>query len=287
MTGFGRGRSERSGVSVDAELRSVNGRFLSVRCRLPHDLSALEPRIEATVRRRVARGMVDVTLRVRSDASPAVPRVNRDAVAAYRRAIADVARPGEDEPQTLALLSLPGVVTLDEPATSTTTLERCANAALREALDELAGARESEGARLGKALRRELGGLRRDVAALTRLVPRIVARHHEALRARLGRLLDGASLPEDDPGLLREVAMLADRLDVTEELDRLGSHADAFAETLEGDGPAGRTLEFLLQEIGREINTLGAKANDAGATRRVVAMKNRVERLKEQVANVA
>lgn len=286
MTGFGHARAERDGVRVDAELRSVNNRFLAVRCRAPHDLSAFEAKVEAAVRRRLARGMVDVSLRVRRDAPGATPRVNDGVVAAYRDALARLRAPGEAAPATLALLGLPGVVTLDEADAVPAALERCAGAALGDALEALAQARLAEGARIGKALRRELAGLRRDAAALQRSVPRLVKRHQGALRMRLGRLLDGVAIPQDDPALMREIALLADRLDVTEELDRLGSHCDAFAQTLDQGGPAGRQLEFLLQEIGREINTLGAKVNDGDATRRVVAMKGRVERLREQVVNV-
>jgi uncharacterized protein (TIGR00255 family) len=147
-----------------------------------------------------------------------------------------------------------------------------------------------EGGRLASALRRELAALRRRAAAARRLAPAAVQAHHEALRERLGKLLarhGGEAAPRaDDPALLREVALLADRHDVTEELDRLDSHLAALAEALDAAALVGRQLDFLLQEVGREVNTVGSKASDARITARIVQAKTAVERIREQAANV-
>lgn len=282
MTGFGRASREAAGLAVAVEVRAVNGRHLSLRCRVPGEHADLEPRLEAAVRKVVRRGAVDLTLRLDGGAGRPVPRIDRRALDVYRGALTELGLEGGTE-----LLRLPGVVTMEEPGHPPKRVERLARAALDEALEALDAARLAEGQRLSRALSRELKALTRHVAAVRRRAPRVVAERGAALRQRLERLLDGQPLEADDPLLLREVAVLADRHDITEELDRLDSHVEALGAALEGDGLAGKQLEFLLQEVGREVNTVGSKSADVGLTERVVAMKGCVERLREQAANIA
>lgn len=288
MTGFGRASVDGETLAVDVETRSVNGKFLSVRCRLPSDYGYLEPRVEAAVRRVVRRGSVDVNVRLRGAPPERRPLVNEDALATYRGAIERCGEPDESPPSTVALLALPGVVSLEEPGRGPTrSVERVVVRAVGASLEKLGEAQLSEGTRVARALRRELDAMRREIAAVRKRLPQVVRRHHAALRRRVSSLLDGAPLPSDDPTLLREVAVLADRLDVTEEIDRLQSHLEELGAALEADGPVGRKLEFLVQEVGRELNTLGGKCNDAALVRRVISLKQRAERLREQAANVA
>jgi uncharacterized protein (TIGR00255 family) len=281
MTGYGRASARRGSLQAEAEARSVNGRWLAVRCRVPGDLARLEPRLEALVRRRVERGSVDVSVRLRADHDHRPPRIDRQALAVYRDALQ---RLGGGDPALL--LSLPGVVRTTAPAPSERAVDRVALGAAKAAIDAMAKARADEGRRLRAAVRRELGVLARVVAAVRRQAPAAVRAGQAQLARRLAALLDGRALSADDPALLREVALLADRADVTEELDRLAAHVGALTEALDSREPVGRRLDFLLQEVVREVNTLGSKSSDARISEQVVRAKTATERLREQAANI-
>jgi len=282
MTGYGRARASHGALTAEVEVRSVNGRHLGVRARLPGEWVRVEAKVEAAVRKRVDRGTVDVFVRLEHEGARPRPRVDRELLAVYAEALDELG--GGDRAH---LLRLPGVIQLEEPAPSARSGERAILAALGEALDALLTASEAEGRRLARVLERELRTLERHLRAAVRLGPSSVARQHAGLRKRAADLLGGERLDADDPALCRELALLAQKADVTEELDRLSSHLDALRETAGGEGGVGRALEFLLQELGREANTVGSKANDVRLTERVVAMKGCVERLREQAANVA
>lgn len=281
MTGYGRASSARGALSADAEARSVNGRFLAVRCRLPSDLMRLEPRVDALVRKSVVRGSVDVHVRVRSGKEKTLPRVNTRVLSVYRDALKKM---GGGEPA--ALLGLPGVISSAQPEPSESAVERVVMDAARDAVKKMTTARAAEGRRLRTALRRELTALRRHIAVVRRLAPASVKQSHLAMQKRVATLLAGTEVPANEPGLLRELAMLADKRDITEEVDRLDSHLVAMADALDDKGAVGRQLDFLLQEIGREVNTIGSKVNDARIAERVVRCKSGVERLREQAANI-
>jgi len=283
MTGFGRAQCRAGALTVQAEARSVNGRWLQVRLRVPNELARLEPRLESLVRSSLARGTVDVQLRVEADRARGLPRIDGRVLSRYRRAL-DSLGGGE----AALLLSLPGVVSWDENGRSEAAVDKLALAAARQAIERLAAARRAEGRRLAVALRRELSALGKRLASVRRRAPVAVAQQQQNLRRRLESLLQGAALSPDDPGLQRELALLADRTDIREELDRLDSHLAALSAALSGgDGrPAGRELDFLLQEVGREVNTLGAKSSDARIVADVIHAKAAVERLREQAANL-
>jgi len=294
MTGFGRARARRGELSAEAEARSVNGRFLQVRCRLPSELLRLEPRVEALVKRKVTRGSVDVLVRVRAARSQPLPRVNRRVLSVYREALSALpghgargraARNGKAADDAL-LLTLPGVISVEQVEPSEGAMEKLVLSATEDAVDQLDRSRTAEGQRLRVVLRREVAALQRHLQAVARLAPAAIRNHHAALRRRVEVLLNGSTLAHDDPALLRELALLADRSDITEELDRLKSHVAALADALAAREPVGRQIDFLLQEIGREVNTVGAKANDAAIAERVVRAKSVVEKLREQAANI-
>src|SRR5262245_40021062 len=292
MTGFGRARARRGELSAEAEARSVNGRFLQVRCRLPSELLRLEPRVEALVKRKVTRGSVDVLVRVRAPRGAPLPRVNRRVLSVYREALS--ALPGHGGKATrngkagddALLLTLPGVISVEQVEPSEGAMEKLVLSATEDAVDQLDRSRTAEGQRLRVVLRREVAALQRHLQAVARLAPAAIRNHHAALRRRVEGLLNGSTLAHDDPALLRELALLADRSDITEELDRLKSHVAALADALAAREPVGRQIDFLLQEIGREVNTVGAKANDAAIAERVVRAKSVVEKLREQAANI-
>jgi len=281
MTGYGRSEREARDIGVEAEVRSVNGRHLSVRSRLPSDWMRFEPHVERFVRSAVARGAVDVVVRIRFASSQRTPEIDESVLAVYRGALE---RMGGGEASHL--LSLPGVVTLTEPHFPQRTLERVFNLAVKDALAALVTSRKAEGGRLAGVLERELKALGRHLAVVQRRLPHALARQQKALRRRLKALLTGVSLDDRDPALMRELAVLVDRSDVAEEVDRLHSHVEAFEQALERGGPVGRELDFLLQEMGREVNTLGSKALDVAISDRVIRLKGCVERLREQAANI-
>jgi uncharacterized protein (TIGR00255 family) len=281
MTGYGRASRRRGAVYAEAEARSVNGRFLAVRCRVPSDLLRLEARLEALVRQSAQRGTVDVAVKLRADRAATLPRVNQKVLAVYRKALAEAG--GGDASH---LLSLPGVISQDEEQLSDTELESIVLEVAGLAIEQMRRMRLAEGTRLRRSLQRELTALARHASALRRLAPVAVRLFHANLRRRLDALIAGSAVSGQDPSLLREVALLASRTDVTEELDRLDSHLDALAKSLESREPVGRSIDFVLQEIAREVNTVGSKSPDARAASRVVRMKTCVERLREQAANI-
>jgi uncharacterized protein (TIGR00255 family) len=281
MTGYGRASCRSGALSAEAEARSVNGRYLAVRFRLPGELTRLEPKLETLVKQSLARGTVDLSVRIGAERKRGLPRIDGRVLARYRQELSHL---GGGEPALL--LSLPGVVSWGEEAPREGAVDKLALTAAAKAIAQLTAARKAEGGRLTAALRRELATLKKLLAALRRLVPVAVAQQQANLRRRLAALLDGTTLAPTDPGLQRELALLADRSDISEELDRLDSHLTALAAALGKRQPTGRELDFLLQEVGREVNTLGSKSSDARIVELVIAAKAAVERLREQAANI-
>ncbi|MDB5371319.1 MAG: YicC family protein [Roseomonas sp.] len=297
MTGFARqvgtlpdGRAP-DGTGFVWELRSVNGRGLDVRLRLPPGLEMLEPKLREAATARFRRGNISATLTVKRDDRPA-PRLTPDPVA-LEQAIAlalDVAAriPGCPPPRAEAILAMPGVLRSEVPEAPEAENEAkhaAIAAGFARALADLAVAREQEGEKLAGilgALLDEIAALRDQAAAVAATQP---AAHRARLSAALAELLEGERRVPDER-LAAEVALLAQKSDVREELDRLGAHIVAARALLAGGEPAGRRLEFLTQEFGREANTLGAKSASLGLTGLSLDLKAAIERLREQAANV-
>jgi uncharacterized protein (TIGR00255 family) len=291
MTGFARTTGTLpDGTPFTWELRSVNGRGLDIRLRLPPGLDALEGPLKEAAGGRFARGNVTANLTLKRE--DRAPRLMLDQ-AALERAMALVAElaarmPGAAAPRPEAVLALPGVLRteVEVPDEASEAARRAAvTEGFGQALAELFAARAAEGARLGTILATLLD----EIEALRAQAVREAARQPEAHRARLSavlaELLEGERrVPEDR--LAAEVALLAARSDVREELDRLGAHVEAARALLGEEAPIGRKLEFLTQEFGREANTLGAKSGSLGLTRLSLELKAAIERLREQAANV-
>ncbi len=287
MTGFGAGDAADGDERVEVELKSVNGKFCEVKARLPRELAALETEVVKLIKDRLARGNVDVLVRRRSTAAGAtVAKVNGDALTALTQALTDAARHARLDPHLRIgeLLVVPGLVALEEAPPDLETARRALQKAVGDALDRLVEARAREGAALGAELSSRLSLVRAQAAKIRELVPQTVEQHREKLRARIAELVGGG---EVDAGRIElEVAVFADRTDVTEELTRIGAHCDEIERLLGESGPAGRRLEFLFQELGREVNTTGAKSQSAAIAQLVVDAKAELERLREQVQNV-
>lgn len=289
MTGFGAAAGELKGSSVTVELRSVNSRHLKLSFRLPEGAESWEPGLRERIAARIHRGYVEVRVSV-DEVGSSAPRIELDEprAEAFLEAIETLRTRyglsgGSDLP---LLLQFGGVLREAETGGLEARDGERVLEAVNGALDGLLEMREREGERLEADLRKRLSGLRAGADEVKRLAPARLERERERLRAAVAELVEGAAVDEDR--LAREIALVADRWDIGEELVRTRSHLDAFEEYLEAPAaePVGKRLSFLVQELQREINTMGAKANDAEISRVVVEMKNEVERLREQVENV-
>jgi uncharacterized protein (TIGR00255 family) len=286
MTGFGAGRGSAGAEEVDVEIRSVNHKYCEVKVRLPRELAALEVDATKAVRERLARGGVDVAVRRAGAGGAVAPRVDAALAEAYARAFAEVkARLGLAGEVTVAdVVGAEGVVRLEERALDLDASRQALRAALAAALDALVAMRAREGEALGRDLAARLDTVEALVARAAALVPQAVEHHRDRLAERVQELARGIAL--DPARLAQEVALFADRTDVTEEVTRLGSHLAQARALLGGAEPAGRKLDFLVQEMHREVNTIGSKSQSAEIAAIVVSAKAEIERLREQVQNV-
>jgi len=288
MTGFGAASREESDLVLTAEARSVNHRHLNVKLRLAHDLVALEPEVEALVKKRLERGSVSLTISCERARKPDAASFDAEAAARYQAEIAALAqRLGLDAAVSMqTLLGLPGVVcAADESRLEANELKRGILAVVDEALTRLIAMREAEGAAILADLEKHAGATAKLVAKIEKRMPAVVKAHQKNLEKRVGELLVGRQTIQS-ADIAREVALLADRHDVAEEVARLASHLDQLAAFLSKGGRVGRKLDFLVQEIFREVNTIGSKSSDATVAHWVVEAKTHVERLREQVQNV-
>jgi uncharacterized protein (TIGR00255 family) len=287
MTGYGRAEARGSRLAVVVEARSLNHRFLEIGIKLPRGLSAHEAEIRQLVQARLARGRLDAGVVLRRVAgSPNSVRTDQALGEEYVRAARALGNAvGVAGQLGLAdLLRLPGVVTIEEAEEDDGETALLLKDAARQALDELVRMRQTEGAALAADLGGHLDSLEAWTGIAGALLPVAVRRVQDRLRARIHALLEEAPV---DPGrVVQEAAMLAARSDVAEELARLGSHCAQFRALLGTGGPIGRQLDFLLQEMHREVNTIASKADDAEMVARVLEARTIVERLREQVQNV-
>jgi uncharacterized protein (TIGR00255 family) len=286
MTGFGAASREADGLSVRAEARSVNQRGLVVSLRAPAWVEARSAAIETAVKKRCARGTVTVALSVQRKRAAAPSRIARDVILDYAEQAGSICEElGLSQPAFGDLLRLPGALE-DAPQAEPTEAELTLLVdAADAAVAEMVAMREREGTALEAELRALVGQLESAAARVEERSPAAVAAQNAKLKERLAQLLaPGQAVPEEL--VAREIAVLADRTDVAEEVARLRSHVAQWREALDQGGPVGRRLDFLTQELGRETNTIGSKCQDAEITRLVVEMKVAVERLKEQAANL-
>ncbi|MDR7523633.1 MAG: YicC/YloC family endoribonuclease [Armatimonadota bacterium] len=288
MTGFGGATADVPGGRLAVEVRSVNHRFSEVQIRLPRDLAPLDDRVRALVQRRIHRGRVEVVVtRDEGARRPRTVRADVDLAVAYARALRDLAAAvGARNEVTLAqIAALPEVLKIEDERGDPEALWPVLESALRAATDGLVAMRAAEGQRIADDLQRRVAALATMVEVIAGRSREVTRAYRERLRVRLAELLDQA--PVDEARIAAELALFAERSDISEELVRLRSHLAQFQETIAGaDGPVGRKLDFLLQEMSRETNTIGAKANDLEIARTIIAMKSELESLREQVQNV-
>jgi uncharacterized protein (TIGR00255 family) len=291
MTAYGRGEVETPLQKWVVELKSVNHRFLELALNLPRRLWALEDRFRKLIKSRVTRGRVDMQLSWESlEEKPMTLRLDKAVVAGVRDVLEQLRLAGST-PESLKLehfLHFSDLLVAKEQANQDLELEatwEMVSQAVNQALDRLEEMRATEGAALAADLAGRLEDIRREVSRIAEQAPRLPQLWREKVAARLAELFPEGS-PVDETRLAQEVALMAERRDVAEELARLESHLAQFQQTLMSQGPVGRKQEFLLQEMLREANTIGSKCNDLGISQAVLEIKGSLERLREQVQNI-
>lgn len=288
MTGFGAASSEVDGYAFRLEIRSVNHRHLLVKTRASFEFGGLEGELERLVKKRLARGSVTIFLSVTRASEAAAPALDLALARRYRDELRDLgAELGIPCDVSLeALVALPGVVSANgEGVGDPQRYTRHVLAMAGEALAALVEMRSAEGVALARDVARHAAALDKVVARIAKRMPGVVRAHQRQLERRVGELLDGRHAVESRD-IAREVAVLADRLDVSEELSRLGSHLQQLETLLAKGGPIGRKLDFLVQEIFREVNTIGSKCSDSKVAHWVVDAKTSAERMREQLQNI-
>ena len=290
MTGFGQGTAERDGVRAQVELKGVNHRFLDVKMKLPGEVSLLEPRLRAVVQERVTRARIDIAVAIVSSIpAPAQVVINEGLLAEYLKAVAslkeDFGLKGTVGLETV--LTLPGVVAVQSgaaPADGGAAV--LVTEALRRALDAYDAMRSSEGMRLVEDLKARLRAIGDSVRRIEEGARGLPETYSRRIKERVATLLDGGRVL-DESRLAQEVALLAGRVDITEELVRLqGYLAEAENTLARPQGPIGKTLDFILQEMNREANTISSKAEALPICQEAIVIKAEVEKIREQVQNL-
>lgn len=291
MTGFGSATKRSQGLTVEVDVRSVNNRHLKVTVRGTDPYPLHESEIEKVVRRTVRRGSVTVYVRVERPNPLTDSTINTEALTAYirqiRRACDAAGCPEYVGPLMTAALTLPGVV--PEPCHFGTPPDEewpLVRATLESALAKLDAMRAEEGRATSTELMALHAVIRQELAGVRSLLPTITAGYRQRLLDRVNSALAEAGVSLQPEHLIREVALFADRVDVSEEVTRLTSHLEQFAAIVSEGTEAGRRLEFLVQEMGREANTLGSKAGDIGISRHVLEIKATLEKIRELVQNI-
>jgi uncharacterized protein (TIGR00255 family) len=287
MTGFGRGEAEASGYRVTLELKAVNNRFLEVVVRVPRVYNALEEKLRKEVQGRIQRGRIEMMVNI-DEVGERKKRVkvDKDLVVSYDKILKDLSIELATEYQTdlYRLVTLPEVLLVEESATDLRQLAELADQAVHTALDALLAVRLFEGDKLAQDLRRRFSDIEDQLEQITARSESVVTEYRSRLAERIRHLLDEVVL--DESKLANEVAFFADRASITEELVRMRSHLAQGRQALDSQEPVGRKLDFILQEMNRETNTIGSKANNVDIAQSVIYIKSELEKIREQIQNI-
>ena len=287
MTGFGRVSLAGENMDILLELRSVNHRYLEMSVRLPHAYSYLEDRLKKLVQQRVSRGKVEMSLSIQLHGTDGIAvDVNSDLAESYVQALrgANEQLGLEDDVTLTTILRFSDIFTVCKVQLEEEAVWAAVEPIAREAVDKFVKMRETEGEKLHDDVGSRLTLLEQMVTQVETLAPDTVNRYYERLYAKVSELLADREIEESR--LVTETAVFAERIAVDEETVRLRSHIEQFRALLEADEPVGRKLDFLVQEMNREVNTIGSKAQDLAITRLVVDMKSEIEKIREQIQNI-
>jgi uncharacterized protein (TIGR00255 family) len=289
MTGFGEAHCLRDGLAVAVEVRTVNNRYFKLSTRISEGYAGLEPHIEEVIRQRIRRGTVQVSVRVDRARRPEDYRVNVEVLDSYRQQIERLGRQWQIErPVPLeSLLMLPGVVE-ESPVQAVTALEDwpLIREALEAAIERMDQMRLEEGRAMAADLKANCAASASALEEVALRAPKVIEAYRARLQERLKNVLAEFQLTLDPADLIREVSLFGERSDISEEVVRLRSHLDQFRAVIESQEGSGRKLEFLTQEMFREANTIGSKANDVEIARRVIEIKAAIERMREMIQNI-
>ncbi|QDT68119.1 Conserved hypothetical protein CHP00255 [Planctomycetes bacterium MalM25] len=291
MTGFGEGRGEAEGISVVAEVRSINNRHLKISYRSSDGYHGLEPQVEKLARDRIRRGTVQINVRIDRRSAASDYRINNDVLLSYQEQVTQLGGV-HSQPTIDKLLTLPGVISTPDASTADPEADwPTIKQAVVASLDSLGAMRSREGEALTTDLRSQASTIATELEGIEERAPLVADAYRDRLHERVGQAVEKLGVSLEPADLIREVALFVDRSDISEEIVRLRSHLQQFEATIaSADGDArdgvGRKLEFIAQEMGREVNTIGSKANDSEISARVVEMKAALERVREQVQNV-
>jgi len=289
MTGHGEARRHQDGVRVTVEVRTVNNRFLKVSLRISEGFASLESLIEAAVRNQLRRGSVSVSVRIERESSPDDFRLDPVVLDSYYRQLQEVAKRESWSPDIRieSLLALPGVVAENSSRRADAdAVWPVIEGALIEALENLSRMRAEEGAAMGCDLHANCQAIDADLGRIQQRSPLVIEAYRKRLRERLNKLLEEFALELQAADIVREVGLFTDRSDISEEIVRLRTHLQQFETVARREPNSGRKLEFLIQEMLRETNTIGSKANDAEIAHHVVEIKTAIERMREMIQNI-
>jgi len=288
MTGFGDAYAQLNGTHYAVEIRALNNRYFKSTIKLPENVSGLEPEIETTLREKLGRGSVVFILKMRIESADAAYRINAPALQAYLNQLQNVeGLNGLARIDVASLLQLPGVC--QEPRDDSDELARHGPVVwdlTAAAIAKLMEMRRREGMGLFNDLMKHVEVIKVNLKEILVRAPFVIEEYHRKLSQRVHQLLSKAELQVNQIDLLKEVAVFAERADISEEIQRLNSHLRAFEDACRNDEHAGRKLDFITQEMLREANTIASKANDAVIASHIVEIKGAIDRLKEQVQNV-
>ena len=292
MTGYGRTAVHINGWEIKVELKSVNHKGLEISIRAPKEFAELESAIYSFISKQIQRGRIDVYINLTQIAGTSVPNViiDTELVRYYLNALQQLARDLQisEEIKLSELTGLPGVVRISNDQKQSEESENIVweniEPIIANAVAELTSAREREGDTLAEDIYSRLTHIELDVENIQKFAPEVVTGYRQRLRTKLNNLVEDR---EFDPiRIAQEIALLAERSDITEELVRIESHLDQFRNTMESDGAIGRRLDFILQELFREISTVGAKASHPGIAELVVDIKTELDKIKQQIQNI-
>lgn len=287
MTGYGRGEALGEGKQITIEIKSVNHRFLETVVRLPRQYSPLEEKVKKLIQEQVSRGRVELFCNFKETGeTKRIVKVDKDLAVSYDSALEDLAKSLHISYATdlYRLVELPEVIKVEENEENLDALWLVVQKALVEALEHFTVMRREEGSRLRIDLIHRLDKIAQFSKDIEARQPQTIIEHQEKLTRRISELL--AEIPLDENRLANEVAVFADRVSITEELVRLASHLEQFKSSLDKSEPVGRKLDFLTQELNREVNTIASKANDLEIGKIVVEIKSEIEKIREQVQNL-
>jgi len=288
MTGYGSAQAAGTRLAVEVEVRSVNARNLKISYRTPSLLSPREAELEKLVRTRVRRGTLTLYIRFQLLRSEDVIRIRREVIEGFEAAVLPLRKAGMVEGKLTpdGIAALPGAIESGAGSELRTADWKVVKEGVTQALDALDAMRLREATHLVRDLRQNTKAMRKTLTGLKKRLPAVLAEHHQRLRDRVDAILADRELKLDDATLAREMALIAERTDVAEEVTRLTAHIEEFERMLTHDGEVGRTLDFIAQEMLREANTMGSKSQDVELARSVIALKSGIDRLKEQAANL-